>query len=412
MKILLINQAFVSPNEPGHTRHYELGKYLYGHGDTMSIVASNRNYQTGKRVADRSGLFFEETFDGVRVLRSFVLPGLHRSFLWRIITFLSFSFTSVLTAMFAGPVDVVIGTSPPIFQAASALFIAFLRRKPFVLEVRDLWPEFAIDMGVLKNPILIRLSRWLEAFLYRRAKLILVNSPAYKDYLVLHGVLAAKIHFIPYGTDLDAFVPGINGDHLREEYNLQGKFVVLYAGALGMANDIYTLLRAAERLKDEQRISFVIFGDGRERTRLQEIVSEMDLQNVVFAGTRPKADMPAVLASSDVCLAILQDITMFSTTYPNKVFDYMASGKPTVLVIDGVIRKVIEASGGGVFVQPGDDAGLAAAVLALYKDPEMVTIMGRMAREYVEIHFDRHDQMAKTRAVLCTLLGQRQTAAH
>src|SRR5579871_6879533 len=193
MRILLINQAFVAPNEPGHTRHYEIAQFIRQRGDQMIIVASDINYQTGQRVTERIGLYSEQLIDGVRVLRAYIYPAIHRSFVWRVVSFLSFMLTSIWAALHAGPIDLVIGTTPPIFQAVSAWIVAVLRRKPFLLEVRDLWPIFAIEMGVLKNPILIKLSYWLEYFLYKRATQILVNSPAYYDYMVNKGVPPQKI---------------------------------------------------------------------------------------------------------------------------------------------------------------------------------------------------------------------------
>ena len=152
-----------------------------------------------------------------------------------------------------------------------------------------------------------------------------------------------KITFIPYGTDVDMFNPSVDGSSFARQLGLENKFVVLYAGALGQANDIYTVLCAAKRLNDEKKIRFVFFGDGKERPSLQSEAERMELENVIFAGVCPKKEMPLVVASSDVCLAILQNIPMFRTTYPNKVFDYMAAARATVLVIDGVIREVIEA---------------------------------------------------------------------
>jgi glycosyltransferase involved in cell wall biosynthesis len=296
------------------------------------------------------------------------------------------------------------GTSPPIFQAVSAWLVAFLRRKPFLLEVRDLWPEFGVGMGVLKNPVLIAMARWVESFLYARATHILVNSPAYKEYMVEKGVPAEKITYIPYGTDVDMFTPQVDGSQIRRELGLEDKFVVLYAGALGQANDIDTLLRAAGRLKSEERIRFVLFGDGKERTRLQEDAKRMGLDNLIFAGVRSKKEIPAVIASSDACLAILQDIPMFRTTYPNKVFDYMAAGKPTVLVIDGVMRQVIEEAGGGVFVEPGNDEMLANTVLELAGNPERVKQMGGDARAYLVKHLDRRDKLKETLALILSLV--------
>ena len=404
MKILLINQVFVSPEEPGHTRHFELGKYLRNHGHELVIVASDLNYQTGQRTVERSGLYAEQNFEGVRVLRSYVYPAIHRSYIWRIIAFFSFMFSSTLTALHVKDVDLVLGTTPPIFQAVSAWAVAVLRRKPFLLEVRDLWPEFGISMGVLKNPVIIALSRWLEMFLYRRATHILVNSPAYREYMLAKGVSADKVTYIPYGTDVEMFNPAIDSLSIRKELNLDNKFVVLYAGALGQANDIDTLLRAAERLKKCDKIHFVLFGDGKERARLEAEAKRMGLTNVLFAGTRPKKEMPLIVASADACLAILQDIPAFRTTYPNKVFDYMAAGRASIIAIDGITRELIESSRGGVYVDPADDTMLAQKVLEMSRDPVQVRAMGLNAREYLVKNLDRRDKLNETLGLLEKLI--------
>ena len=406
MKILLINQAFVSPDEPGHTRHFEMARFLRDstRGHELVIVASDLNYQTGQRTVARKGIFAEQVIEGVRILRAYIYPALHRSYFWRIISFFSFMFSSAWTALQVRDVDLVMGTTPPIFQAVSAWVVALIRRKPFLLEVRDLWPEFGVSMGVLTNPVLIGLGRWLEKFLYARATHILVNSPAYKEYMIAKGVPEKKITYIAYGTDVDMFNPQVDGSSIRRELGLQDKFVMLYAGALGQANDIDTILRAAQRLNGEDKIRFVLFGDGKERPRLQSEAERMKLTNVIFAGVRAKKEMPLVVASADVCLAILQDIPMFRTTYPNKVFDYMAAGRATVLVIDGVSRTLIESSNGGVFVQPGNDELLAQTILELSKDSERVKQMGQNARAYLVKHLDRRDKLNETLDLLTKLV--------
>jgi glycosyltransferase involved in cell wall biosynthesis len=415
MKILLLNQSFVSPDEPGHTRHFEMAQFLRGCGHELVIVASDSNYQTGLRTVRRKGLFVEQVIDGVRVLRAYSAQTLHRSYLWRAISFLSFMFSSVWAALQVKDADIIMGTTPPIFQAVSAWFVAFVRRRPFLLEVRDLWPEFAIGMGVIKNPVLITVAHSLEKFLYARATHILVNSPAYKEYIVAKGVPEGKITFIPYGTDINMFNPNADGSAIREKLGLQDKFLVLYAGAMGQAHDLYTVLRAAQRLNDqrstphsgsvdESHIHFVLFGDGKERVNLELEAKRLELNNVLFAGVCPKKEMPSVIASADVCLAILQDIPMFRTTYPNKVFDYMSAGRATVLVIDGVIRDVIESSEGGVFVKPGNDELLAKTILELSKDPGRVKQMGENARAYLVKNLDRRVKMDETLQLLTSLV--------
>lgn len=390
MNILLIHQAFVAPNEPGGTRHYEFAKHCVAEGHNFTIVASDHSYLTGKRITANKKIVTEQMEGDIRILRVYVYPTLHRSFVWRVISFLSFMFASVWVALQAGPIDLVMGTSPPIFQAVSAWVVAVIRRRPFLLEIRDLWPEFAVDMGVLKNPILIVLSRWLEQFLYARATHLLVNSPAYRDYLIDKGISAAKISLIPNGVDPAMFNPKSTGEDFRQQLGLDEKFVVTYAGALGLANDIPVILRAADHLRRESDIHFLLVGDGKERANLEALANEWQLSNVTFTGSLSKSEMPTVLAASNICLATLQDIPMFKTTYPNKVFDYMAAGRPTVLAIDGVIRQVIEDANGGIFTLPGDDKTLAEVVLKLYNNRAEVEAMGSSARKYVIEHFNRH----------------------
>lgn len=404
MRLLLIHQVFTSPKDAGGTRHYELSRRLVERGHEVTIVASDSCYHTGRRKDGASGLVSEESLDGVRILRAYTYPFVHRSYLSRIISFLSFMVTSVWASWKAGPVDVVMATSPPIFQAFSTWLVAAIRRKPLLLEIRDLWPEFAIDIGLLKNPILIAIARAAERFLYWRATHLLVNSPAYRDYLLDKGIPPEKINFIPNGVDPDMF-DAPKPSTIRAEYGLEGKFVALYAGALGLANDISTILQAADRLREHPDIHFVIVGDGKERSRLEAEASELGLSNVTFCGARPKRDMPGVLAAADITVATLKDIPMFRTTYPNKIFDYMAARRPVVLAIDGVIREVVEAGRGGLFVQPGDPQALADAVLYLQQRPEEVLEMGISAHRYVCAHFHRDQHAADLTELVTRMAG-------
>lgn len=387
MHVLLIHQAFAGPNEPGGTRHWELATRALAKGHRFTVVASDASYLTG-----RSAEAGEEETPGLRVLRVRTLRTLHRSFAWRVTAFLGFMLSSTFRALAVRKVDLVFGTSPPIFQAVSAWLAAALKRVPFVLEIRDLWPEFAVGMGVLTNPALVRIARWLEAFLYGRADLLVVNSPAYRDYLLRRGIPEVKVRFVPNGVDASMFEPSARGETLRREWGCDGKTVALYAGALGPANDIPTLLAAAESLRSEPSLAIVLVGDGKDRPKLEEAARAKGLSNVLFAGTLPKRRMPEALAACDVGVAILRDIPMFRTTYPNKVFDYMAAGRPTVLAIDGVIRDVIEEAEGGAFVPPGNAEALAEAIRALARNAEMRARMGASARAFVEKRFNRDDQ--------------------
>lgn len=387
-EILLIHQAFVSGKEAGGTRHLELGRRLRESGIRLTVVASSLSYLSGKRVSKIEG--DKET--GVRVIRVPTYAALHRSFFHRVLSFLSFMTCAFFRGLFVRKVDLVWGTTPPIFQAVSACLIAKLKRVPFLLEVRDLWPEFAIEMGVLKNGFAIFIARYVEKFLYRSAAHIVVNSPAYKEYLVEKGVASDQISIIPNGVESSMFDPNEKGREIRKELGIDGKFVVTYAGAIGMANDIETLLDAARQILGERGIHIMILGDGKERANLEKKSTELGLTNVTWLGARPKDEVARYLGASDACVAILMNIPMFKTTYPNKVFDYMAAGRPTILVIDGVVRSVVEAADGGIFVPPGNSTALSQAIMKVASNPEWSRAAGLRARKYVCQHFERKKQ--------------------
>lgn len=398
----------MSKDDPGGTRHYELGRKVVAAGQKFTVITSDVSYLTGERLVAEKRWVTESHEEGIHILRVLTYSSFHASYFRRVLAFMSFMVNSVFAGMRAGRPDVVMGTTPPIFQAVSAWALSVLHRRPFLLEVRDLWPEFAIDIGLLKNPTLIWIARRLEAFLYQHADHLLVNSPAYRDYLIAKGVAADKVSVIPNGVDPAMFHPEDRGTAFRQRFGVDGKFVVTYAGALGMANDIDVVIEAAEALRDRSDIQILLVGDGKERKRLEELVTARALPNVIFTGTFPKSQMTDVLAGSDACIAILRNIKMFTTPYPNKVFDYMAAGRPTLLAIDGVIRKVIESAQGGIFVPPGNPAALAQAIRDLADSPQLAESMGRSARAHVEKYFNR-DEQAQELLKLLDRMARRET---
>jgi glycosyltransferase involved in cell wall biosynthesis len=388
MHVLIVHQAFAHAGEPGGTRHFEFARYLVKHGHRVTVLAGQVNHLTGSV----SPAMTPDAVDGIRIIRPYTYRRIHKSFVHRVISFVSFMLTSAWAGLWVKNVDVVVGTSPPILQGVTAWLIARTKRVPFVFEVRDLWPAFAIELGVVKSRLVIRVAQSLERFLYRSADRLIVNSPGFVAHV--QRVSARTPSLIPNGVDTSMFQPSRRGDAFRARWLADGCFVALYAGAHGLANDLHVLLDAAALLSDEPLIKLVFVGDGKERTALEAAARTRGLRNVIFDGAHPKEVMPEVIAAADVCVAILRDIPLFRTTYPNKVFDYMAAGKPTLVAIDGVIREVIEAAGGGVFVPPGDASQLAAALRTLASDPEACLRMGRNARDYVSTKFNRDDQAA------------------
>ncbi|MGD2155244.1 MAG: glycosyltransferase family 4 protein [Anaerolineales bacterium] len=402
MHIVLIHQAFAALDEPGGTRHHEFAHYLSAHGHTLTIIASPVSYLTGD--ASRTSSTFTtnsnlgnqkgtDHLDNINIIRSYTYSALHRSFLHRLISFFSFMLSSFYHGLKVRNVDLVWGTSPPIFQGITAWALARLKKVPFLFEVRDLWPAFAVAVGVLNNIFLIRASEWLERFLYRRADRIIVNSPGFINHVKERA--AGEVILIPNGADPRMFNPTSRGVQFRRSHGLEDKFVVLYAGAHGMSNDLTVLLDAANHLKQYSAIVVVLLGAGKDKKALQKKANLMNLDNVRFLPPISKTMIPEALASSDVCVAILKPIELYKTVYPNKVFDYMAAGRPVILAIDGVIREVVESAKAGYYVPPGEPATLAEAIHKVYSDPELRIEMGNKGRELVESRFDRADLAEK-----------------
>jgi len=390
MHILIIHQAFASIHEPGGTRHHEFARLLTACGHKVTVIASPVSYITGNSFrlppfSEKMG--GEQEGGGVTILRAAVYDAHHKSFIHRVLAFFSFMLSSFWIGLGVKNVDLVWGTSPPIFQGVTAWALARIKGAKFLFEVRDLWPQFAIAVGVLKNPILIILSEWLERFLYRHADRVMVNSPGFLQPVSSRG--AKRVDLIPNGADPSMFDPADSGAEFRQSNNLKNKFVALYAGAHGMSNDLQIILESASLLADAENIHIILLGDGKEKLALMAQAKEMNLSNVTFLPSVPKTEMAAALAGADACIAILKPLEEYKTTYPNKVFDYMAAGRPVALAIDGVIREVVDAADCGIFAAPGNAKEIAEAIRQLAADAEQSRARGLKGRKYLEENFSR-----------------------
>lgn len=399
MHVLLIHQVFAGPDDPGGTRHYEIGCRLVESGHRFTVITSAVNYLTGEAVAAPVTALPR----GMRVIRIGGNEDIHRSYLTRARAFFAFAQGALQAARVVDDVDVVWGTSPPLVQLVPAWLASRRCRGGFLLEERDLWPEFAVGMGVVREGPLSRAALRLKRFLYARARRVVVNSPGFLPFLHGYGVPEGKIRVVPNGVDVDQFDPAVRGEALRQSWNAANRFVVVYAGALGPANGLEVVLDAAARLRDTRAL-FVLVGDGKARAELRATAESHGLDNIRFVGAQPKRAMREVLGAADACLATLRDIPLFRTTYPNKVFDYMAAGRPVLLGIDGVIRDVVDRTGAGLFVQPGSGGALADAVRTLVADPDRARAMGTHGRAAVRAEFDRRKQAVDFERVLRELV--------
>ena len=392
MHILIIHQAFASLDEPGGTRHHEFARLLASRGHKVTVIASPVSYITGAPTPSQpppSSKKMGEVpkAEGVEILRASVYTAHHKSFFHRSIAFFSFMFSSLLIGLKVKHVDLVWGTSPPIFQGATGWVLAKIKRVPFLFEVRDLWPQFAIAVGVLKNPVLIRATEWLERFLYRNADQVMVNSPGFLEAVTSRG--AKRVELIPNGADPSMFDPEDDGAEFRRAQHLEDKFVVMYAGAHGISNDLGVVLESASLLAEVPEIQIVLVGDGKEKFALQTQAEKLNLKNVTFLPSVPKSEMAKTLAGAHACIAILKPLEEYKTTYPNKVFDYMAAARPVILAIDGVIREVVESAKCGMFSTPGDAVELADTIRLFYTNRDRSKRMGLAGREYLERNFSR-----------------------
>jgi glycosyltransferase involved in cell wall biosynthesis len=400
VKILVIHQHFLFPGQPGGSRFNAFASFWAQAGHEVEVIAGDLNYATGEKAKDVHGwLVDRRREEGIRVWRCRVPSSYTRSWAGRMWSFFGFTVSAVVAALRSGRADVIVATSPPLVTAIPGWIASRFhwRRVPWIFEVRDLWPESAITTGVIQQrSMLARMLYALERWACRRSDRVNVLTPAFRDDLVKRGLAPVeKIAFIPNAADLDRFAPG-EEPLLRESLGWKDKVVALYAGAHGRANALHQLVHAAELLKQRDDILIACVGDGPERHALEADVRERGLTNIVFLGPRPKDEMPAYVRACDIGVAVLQDNPTFRTVYPNKVFDYMACARPSLLAIDGIARELVcEEAEAGLFAHPENAEAIASAVEKLADDLFLRQQLGENGRRWVEHHACR-EMLAET----------------
>ena len=393
MRILVVHQFYLQAGEPGGSRFNEFARLWAAAGHEVTVVAGTVNYATSKALTKYHGRWTTRENDGdVTVWRSYVPESYGKSYLGRMWAFFAFTLSASTAVLRCGRPDVVIATSPPLVAAIPGWVAAVRHRAKLIFEIRDLWPESAVSTGVLREGApLTRLLYGLERWTCRRADKVNVLTPAFREDLLRRGLAGAeKIVFVPNGADLEIFKPTPADLALREQLGWGVRFVVMYSGAHGRANAVGQLVEAAVLLKDRPEILIATVGDGPERKRSEERARALGLTNIVFNGAQPKERMPAIVNACDVGAAVLQNNPTFRTVYPNKVFDYMACAKPTLLAIDGVARQMVcDEAQAGIFVEPENAGAIAAAICRLADDPAGRAVMGQRGRAWVEANAGR-----------------------
>lgn len=400
MRMLFLTQYYPPETGAAPLRAYHFATKLAEMGHDVTVVTGMPNHPSGiKHPGYRRRLAIRENLDGVRVRRCYLFSTPRKTFVTRMLNQLSFMVTALADGLFCGRCDVILVTSPPLFVGAAGWLLGIVKGSPTVLDVRDYWPHAAVALGQLSNRAAIGLAERLERFLYRRAARVIAVTPGMRRLMIERGVPAHRIELIPNGADLDTFAPpaGSPGADCAEAVRSVspgaggGEVVrtVLYSGTHGLVHGMEVILEAADILRDDERVRFLMVGDGVAKDGLVSEARRRSLGNIEFAPSVQPLDLVDTIRGADICVATTTGGEFSSSTIPVKIFDYMACAKPVVAAVSGDAREVLEASGGGVVIEPGDGAGLAEAIRRLLGDQAERDAMGASGLEFVSREYSR-----------------------
>jgi colanic acid biosynthesis glycosyl transferase WcaI len=406
MKILLISAFF--PPEVGSAAHlfYDLGQALRAQGHEVIVLTGLPRYHVlDNPERYRHHPIVWETYHGLRVLRVFnldvpwnipVLRGLDQ-------------FVSAVFAAVAGTClpsfDGAIVYSPPLPLALAALGLCRIRRRPLIVNIQDLFPQSAIDLGVLRNPLLIRIFKGLESFLYRGGDLITVHSTGNRQHVFNMGGNSHKVTVIPNWIDIEAITPSSRQNKLRSDLGLNDHFIVSFAGIMGYSQDLETIMQCAHRLKAYKNIAFLLVGDGVEQPTLLKMAKDNDLDNVYFLPMQPKEKYPEVLNASDLCLVTLRK-EVLTPVVPSKILSIMAAGRPVLasLPLEGDAPRLISEAKAGICIPPGDPEAMAETILQLCQNDRLRSEMGTNGRRYAVEQFSLESCAKRIETLISNLI--------
>jgi putative colanic acid biosynthesis glycosyltransferase WcaI len=387
---------FVSPYYPPEitapaARISETAMCLVKRGYQVTVLTTVPNYPSGIVPPEYRGRVIQhEVRDGVRIVRvwSYVSP--NKGFLRRILAQLSFGcLAPFLGGKAVGHPDVIIVESPPLFDAIAGRMLAWRKRCPFIFTVADLWPESAVQLGMLRNRLLIRLAEWLEWSTYRRAGAVWAVTAGISDALIQRGLSPEHIFLVTNGADTTKFRP-LPKLQVRAELGWDDRFTILYAGNHGLVYAMTTVLDAAEQMRGYTDVHIVFVGDGVKKAELVAQAKKRDLKNVTFLDPVPHDYMPLLLAAANVCLVPLRKLPLLEGTLPVKMFEVMACARPLILGAEGIARQLVEQEAkAAIYVEPENATALVSAILYLREHPEEAELLGQRGRALVEARFDR-----------------------
>jgi glycosyltransferase involved in cell wall biosynthesis len=394
LRVLFVSHNFPPEVNAPARRLHDHGKQWVKDGGRLDVITDVPHFPEGVVHAGYRNRLTRETVEGMEVLRVPQVITRNGGAGNRILNYVSFMASAIWHShRVEEKPDVVAATSPQMFTAIAGYVVSRLKRAPFVLEIRDLWPASAVSTGVLKRNAIVRFFEGVERFLYRKAAHIVVVTDSFRDYLLELGVPDQKITVLKNGVDLDGFggvedASALAG--LRTEVAPDHGFVVSYVGTLGKAHGLEVILEAARRCP-EPDILFLVVGAGAEREPLEARARELGLPNFRMVDKQPHERMRLFYALSDVSVIHLRDVPLFRGVIPSKIFESLAARRPIVLGVDGEARGIVEEAGAGIAFRPEDPEALLEAVLRLYREPELRRRMGDRGRRYAELHHDRTD---------------------
>ncbi len=391
MHILFLTHYFPPEVNAPASRTFEHARHWVKNSDIkVTVVTNNPNHPKGILYSGYKNKWFSrETTEGIDVIRvkTFLAP--NAGFVPRILNYLFFMLASVVASFKVKKPDIVIATSPQFFCAVAGYFVGVCKRKPFVFELRDIWPDSIVTVGAMRANFAIGLLEKLELFLYRKARLVIAVTDSFKENLTRRGIPPEKIVVIKNGVELGFFQPRPPSDNLLNELGAEEKFIVSYIGTIGMAHAVDKIVEAAECLKENSEILFLIVGEGADKAKVQEQVESKNLTNIKVLPGVSKEQVREFYALTHLNLVTLRNKPLFLTVIPSKIFEIMAMARPILTTVDGESRQIVESSGGGLFVEPENVAKMVETIEMLSKERSRLKEMGESGRQFVIANFER-----------------------
>jgi colanic acid biosynthesis glycosyl transferase WcaI len=394
LRILYVCQYFPPEIGAPAARASELAREWVKDGHLVTVLTGFPNHPNGIVPKEYKWklwlLTIREDYYGVDVVRTWLAPFANRRSWERILNYASFCVSASIRCVFLRKYDVVIATSPQLLQGIVGLVLKYLKRTPFVFEVRDLWPESLQAVGAFSsNSTLVKCLRALANMLYRQSDKIVVVTPRFRSHLIeLSAVPGEKIHVIVNGVDAEFLAKGEDFD-ARKAYGLEGYFVVSFVGTIGNAHGLDTLVNTARLMSNYAKVKFLVVGDGAEREKLVQDIANLGLTNIQIQGPQPRAKIPAILRASDVCLVMLKRSPVFETVIPTKMLEFMAAARPVILAVEGQAAEIVREARSGICIPPENPEALMKAIEYMLEHSVEASCFGDQGREYVNRKFSR-----------------------